>query len=564
MRALPLLLAVALAGCWTASETAVAPDAMQTARVVPFDPAEYRTPAEATDYIRTASYDETVDFVGALTNDHAFRMGFFGETAEGRQMPYAAWPIPGAPTGLVTDVGSLRQPGKTRVLVIGGIHAGEPAGKDAMLALLRDLAAGQHRPWADSLTLLVAPIYNADGAERVAFTNRPLQWGPLGGMGVRPNADGLDLNRDFMKAASPEGRAMVALMRDFDPHVVLDLHTTNGTAMGYHLTYAPGLHPDTPAAIDGDLRDRWLPSISADLLADDGMATYHYGNVPGAFGEEATAPRGWYSFSAQPRFSTNYAGLRGRYAILSEAYSYASFQDRVTVSRRFVEEILDRVWSQASLVRQRTADADRQSVVGETLAVRATWDALPQPVEILLGEVDTLRHPMSGEPMLARRDVRIPEVMPAFVRFAPSETVVAPESYVVHFGPHQQAVADLLDLHGVRYSRRAVWGVARQRFAIDSLSVASRPFQGVAMQEVFGRWVPVPAETGPMPRLAPALVVPVDQPLGRLVVVLLEPRSDDGVVAWAVVPPQELAAGASAPIERVPANARSTPARPRY
>ena len=552
MRAL-LLLAAALAGCVGTTGTAVVETGtVQRVEVIWFDPAEAWTPAEATDYARTASYDETVDFIGVLTNDHAFRVGFFGQTVEGRDMPYVAWPVPGTPTGLVTDVQTLRQPGKTRVLVIGGIHAGEPAGKDAMLALLRDLAAGQHRQWADSLTLLVAPIYNADGAERVAFTNRPLQWGPIGGMGVRPNADGLDLNRDFVKAASPEARAMIALMRDFDPHVVIDLHTTNGTAMGYHLTYAPGLHPDTPAAIDRDLRDRWLPSISDSLLAQDGYATYHYGNVPGAFGEPATAPRGWYSFSAQPRFSTNYAGLRGRYAILSEAYSYANFRDRVTASRRFVEEVLDRVWAEASHVRETTAAADRQSVVGKTLAVRATWDALPQPVEILLGEVDTLRHPTSGEPMLARRDVRIPETMPAFVRFAPSETAVAPSAYVIHHGPHQQAIADLLDLHGVRYSREAVWGVARQRFAVDSLRVAERPFQGVAMQEVYGRWVPVPAETGPMPRLAPALVVPVGQPLGRLAVTFLEPRSDDGVVAWAVVPLEALALGTFAPIERIP------------
>ena len=543
-----LIAGLAVAGC-----AGSRPENVVSAPYLVPDPGAFATPAEESGYTRTAGYAETTALLDALADARygggpGFHRATFGTTVEGRAMPLIVWGAESA------SADAVRQSGKTRVLVIGGIHAGEPAGKDAMLALLRDLAAGRHRRWADSLTLVVAPIYNADGAERVALGNRPLQWGPVAGMGVRPNADGLDLNRDFVKAASPEGRAMVALIRDLDPHVVLDLHTTNGTAMGYHLTYAPGLHPDTPAAIDRDLRERWLPSISASLLAEDGWATYHYGNVPGAFGEAATAPRAWYSFSAQPRFSTNYAGLRGRYAILSEAYSYASFRDRVAVSRRFVEEALDRVWAEAGLVRQRTAAADRQSVVGETLAVRAAYDALPEPAEVLLGEVDTLRHPASGEPMLARRDVRIPEAMPAFVRFAPSETVVAPESYVVRSGPHQQAVADLLDLHGVRYRREFVWGVARQRFAVDSVRVAARPFQGVRMQEAFGRWAPVAAEAGPMPRLAPALVVPVDQPLGRLAVALLEPRSDDGVVAWAIVPLDRLEV--SAPIERIPAPAR--------
>ena len=538
--ALVVTVVALVAGCRTTSVVPERP--MRTATTLPFSPSDYRTPAEASGYTRTASYQEVTEVLGWLSNDPAFRIGTFGTTVEGRAMPLVVWGADSA------DPAAVRQSGKTRVLVIGGIHSGEPAGKDAMLALLRDLAGGAHAEWADSLALVVAPIYNADGAERVAYDHRPYQWGPTAGMGVRPNAQGLDLNRDFMKAASPEARAMIGLIRDLDPHVVLDLHTTNGTVMGYHLTYAPGLSPDTPPAVDADLRDRWLPSISAALLAQDDYATYHYGNVPGAFGEPATAPRAWYSFSAQPRFSTNYAGLRGRYAILSEAYSYASFQERVDVSRRFVEETLDQVWAQASLVRARTDAADRQSAVGQTVTLRTTWDALPQPVEVLLGAVDTLRHPVTGDPMYARRDVRTPETMPAFVRFAASESTAAPASYVVRAGPAQRAIRDLLDLHGVRYTTGPVPASGRQRFVVDSVSVAARPFQNVLMQEVHGAWQATPAE-----RIAGALVVPVDQPLGRLAAVLLEPRSEDGVVAWAVVPASALAPGGSVPIERIPA-----------
>ncbi len=417
-----------------------------------------------------------------------------------------------------------------------------------MLELLRDLAVGEHAAWADSLVLMVAPIYNADGNERVGYDNRPYQLGPVDGMGVRANAGGLDLNRDFMKLASPEARALVGLIRDADPHVVVDLHTTNGTQMGYHLTYAPGLSPSTPAAIDADLFDRWLPAVSDALLASDDFATYHYGNVPGAFGEEAAAPRGWYSFSAQPRFSTNYVGLRGRYGILSESYSYAPYAERVAVSRRFVEEIVDRVWSEASRVRERAAQADAERVAGREVAVRATWRALPRPVEILLGEVDTLAHPVTGAPMLRRRDVRTPEVMPAYVRFGPEETVTAPEAYVVR-AEAADAVADLLDAHGVTY-RRGPLPAGRQRFRLDSVQTAERVFQDVRQQEVFGAWVAAPA--GP-PDGAPeaGLVVPVDQPLGHVVVMLMEPRSDDGLVAWGVL--ADALARGRLPVERVPA-----------
>ena len=72
------------------------------------------------------------------------------------------------------------------------------------------------------------------------------------------------------------------------------------------------------------------------------------------------------------------------------------------------------------------------------------------------------------------------------------------------------------------------------------------------MREVSGQWYPSPPSSSPAGEAS--LIVPVDQPLGRLAVVLLEPRSDDGVVAWGIVPDLvELPGGGrSVPIERIP------------
>ena len=541
---------VGLAGC--SAGTPSVPAALRASpAVAPL------TRAEASGYTATSSYDDVVAFLDTLATLRVYKthtppapphhLTTFGETAEGRSLPLLVWGAPGS------DAASIRATGKTRVLVFANIHAGEVAGKEAALMLARELVHRRHDAWADSLVVLLAPIYNADGNERVAYGNRPRQLGPVDGMGQRPNAQGLDLNRDFMKLRAPESRALVGLMRDVDPHVVVDLHTTNGTFMGYHLTYAPGLSPNTPQAISADLYDRWLPAISDAILASNDWATYHYGNVPGAFGEASSAPRGWYSFSAQPRFSTNYAGLRNRYAILSEAYSYATFEERVGVSKRFVEEILNQAWANASRVRQTVQAADRESIVGRELAVRTTFAQLPRPVAILLGAVDTVAHPVTGDPMYQRRDVRQPEAMPAFVRFRASESVVAPQAYTVPTtAPGAADVRDLLAAHGIAFDTTFVWGVDRERFVVDSVVVAQRAFQNVRQQEPFGAWQAVAAETGPMPRLAPSLRIPVDQPLGRLVVALFEPRSDDSVLAWSLLPLGEIRAGDRLPIERIP------------
>ncbi len=110
----------------------------------------------------------------------------------------------------------------------------------------------------------------ASRSERISLTNRPGQNGPLGGMGQRPNAQGLDLNRDHMKVESPEARSLVGLLNAYDPHVGVDLHTTNGTRHAYHLTYSPPLNPNTHPAIDILLRGDWLPAVTEAIRAADG------------------------------------------------------------------------------------------------------------------------------------------------------------------------------------------------------------------------------------------------------------------------------------------------------
>ncbi len=537
--------ATLLAGCSAGRLPRVSPEPLPT-RAERSGYTETSTHADVLAFLRAARERSRATVEAGHATD-SLRTVTFGVTGEGRALPLVVWGAPSA------TAASARATGKTRVLVFANIHAGEVDGKEAMLELVRALADGEHAEWADSLVLMIAPIYNADGNERIDVGNRPGQLGPDAGMGQRPNAAGYDLNRDFMRLAAPESRALVALLRDWDPHVVVDLHTTNGSVVGYQLTYAPPLSPDTPPAIVRLLRDEWLPAITDTLLATDDLATWHYGNVPGSFGEPVTVPRGWYSFSGQPRYSNNYVGMRGRLGMLSESYSYAPYRERILASRRFVEEVIAQTYRHATRVRRVAEAADAMPVAGQSFALRSTFAALDQPHAVLLGAVDTVAHPATGEPrLMQRRDVRTPETMPAFLRFEATETTVAPAAYAVLFGPHQQAVRDLLDAHGIRYDLGTTWGQRRERFVVDSVRVATEPRLNVSSQEVWGRWRPIAAEPGGPPRLAASLIVPTDQPLGRLVVALLEPRADDGVVAWGLVSVGELAPGDELPIERLP------------
>jgi hypothetical protein len=475
-----------------------------------------------TEYRETSRYDDVMVFLRNVADaSPAVHLSDFGYSFEGRVLPLA----------VVGDVAAatpaaVLATGKTRVFIQANIHAGEVCGKEAMLMLLRDVARGEHAEWMDSLVLLVAPIYNADGNERVHLTNRPRQHGPVGGMGQRPNAQGFDLNRDHIKLDAPEARSLVRLMNEYDPHVAIDLHTTNGTRHGYHLTYAPPLHPNTDAAITDLLRAEWLPAATAYLERSEGWYSYYYGN---AFRPDWAPARGWFTFDHRPRFNNNYVGLRNRFAILSEAYSYAPFEERVIATLRFVEGAVQFAHANASRIRRTVSDADARGVLGAQLAVRATFDRSATPVEILMGEVDQERNPYSGEIILRRRNLTRVEAMDEYGKFTATEEERVPSAYFVP--------ADLTELleklaaHGVQsfplgHDARMVV----QEFRIDSSTTASREFQQHRERTLFGAYQEVN-------RVLPAgtVMIPVDQPLGRLVFYLLEPRSDDGFVNWNVL-----------------------------
>ena len=115
--------------------------------------------------------------------------------------------------------------------------------------LARRLVSGDLKPLAKQLVILIAPNYNADGNEKVNVQNRTAQNGPVAGVGTRENGKGLDLNRDYMKLETAEARALVGLMNKWDPHVLVDLHTTNGSYHAFHLTYSPILNPNADSRL---------------------------------------------------------------------------------------------------------------------------------------------------------------------------------------------------------------------------------------------------------------------------------------------------------------------------
>jgi hypothetical protein len=482
------------------------------------------TRAEATGFRETSLHADVMRFVAALAErrDPRLHVESFGRSPGGRDLPL-----------LVLSKDGLRSPAEARrsgrpvVLMLDGIHPGEVEGKEASLALVRDLLAGRHPDWLDQIVLLVVPLFNPDGNDALDPANRRLDLKQLAGqpgpmVGTRTQSHGINLNRDYLRQAAPEMRLLQqGVCIPWAPDLTIDNHATNGSVHRFHMTV------DVPHTIESGraepiamMRDRLVPEVMA-AVRRRGFDSGWYGNfvederVLDARGEvDPTTPvgLGWVTYPHHPRFGSNYRGLTNRLDLLLECYSYLPFEERVQTASAWQIETLNWAANHAAPIRELVAASARPP---DRIAVRYRLEPTATPIEILT------RSPrdFSGEPVTL--------TIPHHARFVGTTVVDRPRAYLV-----PPAIAGLLRQHGLQVEPAA--GVHDVEVArITSLAAE----HGRAILEA-ARVGEVAVEWHEAARQVPEgwSRVATDQPLGAIAVYLCEPESDDGVVENGVAP----------------------------
>ncbi len=430
--------------------------------------------------------------------------------------------------------GHVDEGSAVRALVVANIHAGEVEGKEAVQQLLREFALGQHSELLDRFVLYFVPIYNADGNEKVTTKNRIEQNGP-DAVGERANAQGLDLNRDFVKAEAPETRALLTAIHKIDPHLLFDLHTTDGSWHGYDLTYAPSLSTNCDGQIAALTRALLNDATAALLARSSPIRTFDYGNFETRDWDGGGAPssqdgvRGWWSYDHRARYVVNGFGLRNRIGILSEAYSNAPFAARIQSTRAFVLACLHATHARAAETLRATSAADARLVDRpEPIAFGyQTGFAPPERLDVLVGDCQRI-------PLADGRGIRfaalpdhVVEAMPVFRSFRSSVQIELPEAWVLPSPP--AAVVAALRVHGIEFRILEISEpVTAREFGVAKKRKPKRPYQGhqeLVLEGAYGL---------PVQRVLPPGTLWIDarQPLARLAATLLEPLSEDSVSTW--------------------------------
>jgi len=482
------------------------------------------TTAERSGFHRTGRYDEVIALCGAFQQRYpkAARCFSFGTTPEGRPMQALAVSTSGALTPEAANAAALPV-----MLVQGGIHAGEIDGKDAGFLLVREALEGKlRRDLLARQVLLFVPVFNVDGHERFGAWNRPNQRGPEQ-MGWRTTAQNYNLNRDYVKADTPEMQAMLQLEDAWDPVATIDLHVTDGAKFEHDVSIqVEPLHAGDAAlrAAGMALRD----GVIARLAARGSLPLPFYPS----FVEGDNPASGFTDGVATPRFSNGYFQLRNRFGMLVETHSWKDYPTRVAITHDAILALLELMDAHGADWRRMVHEADARAAALAGTEVPLDWKATDRVRTVDFRGYAYTRTPsdVSGA-LMTRYDEATPQVwhLPMRDEVVPDHVAVAPAAGYLVPAAHAAWVGAKLRQHGIafRVVDHPLPQAAIEAFRADTATFADDSFEGHQRLTVTGAWRPEREDL-----VAGALFVPIAQPRARLVMALLEPMAPDALLQW--------------------------------
>ncbi len=485
---------------------------------------DWLTYYEKSGFTKTPRYAETIEYCKRLDKASPWvKYTSFGVSPQGRDLPLVILSRDG-----FFDPAKAARSGKAILLIQSGIHSGEIDGKDASLMLMRDIAiTKQYAKLLENTILLFVPIFSVDAHERFGPHNRINQNGPEE-MGWRVNAQNLNLNRDYMKADTPEMRAMLKLFSAWLPDLYVDCHVTDGIDLQYDVTYAAELGGNIDNGVSMWIKNKLLPeSLPKVEAAGHPIFWYVFPR------EENDLSKGMSAGAATPRFSTGYAALQNRPSVLIETHMLKPYKTRVNATYHLLKAMIECVNNDPVSLRTAVRAADNATVqAGETYDVMKTLPflfAVSEKSEMrkFLG-IKSRTEPsfISGGDRRIYTGEPVEMTVPFFEDVIVTDSVSIPLAYLVP--PEWKFVADILNVHGIAYQHlRSPVSVEVQSYKFFDVKFKERPYEG-RQGATYKTELITDARSYPKG----TFVVRTNQRAAKVAMHLLEPKSGDSFVAW--------------------------------
>jgi len=489
--------------------------------VINFAYSQWQTFYEKSDHLETPPYLETIKYTKKMARQSSLaNYRSFGTSPQGRDLPLLIVDKDG-----LTDPVSIREKGRLIVLIEAGIHSGEIEGKDAGFLIFRDLLFFEKNlHWLDRISFLFIPILNVDGHERFSPYGRINQNGPKE-MGWRTTAQNLNLNRDFLKADTPEMQAWLKLYQLWLPEFFIDIHTTDGADFQYPITYAVENKGNMAPPVTRWLNESYINQLE-EMMKDAGAPTRSYV----FFRRKHDVQSGLLSWVATPRFSQGYTALHNRPGLLVETHMLKDYKTRVEATVAILKSTFD-LLEKEHLNLIKAIMASEEHVVGDdfqnspfTLRWMMNGDSVM--VDFLGFEYEKKESTLSGGQWYRYSDRTTTMKVPFFNGQKPVVFSKVPQVYIIP--PEWQTVINRLQTHGVEMVKlNKDVKLKIQTYRFEDIKFSSSPYEGRFSPRF--NMIEITEE-----RLIPAgsMVIPLRQNRAPLIMHALEPEGRDSFLAW--------------------------------
>jgi len=414
-----------------------------------------------------------------------------------------------------------RRQNKVVILIINGIHPGEPDGVDASMLLLRDLRDGKTR-MPNNVVLAVIPLYNIGGALNRNSFSRVNQDGPES-YGFRGNAQNLDLNRDFTKNDSRDAHSFVQLFHWLNPDILIDNHVSDGADYQHTITLISTQWNKLGGQTGKFLHDIFDPALYGSI-EKKGWPMCPYVNF-----EEGDIGNGWVAFYDSPRYSSGYAALFHTISYISETHMLKPFAVRVHVTHALMQSIIE----QSSRYAKEIIEKRKQDIADDLQKKEFTlsWKPDTSRFDTILFRGYTASYKLSditGQQRLFYDHNRpFEKKIRLYDYFSGEDLVKAPKAYLIPRGWHE--VVELLKENGVQVQQLLRDSIMQvETYHIDAYKASPYAYE----KHHRNTDVKVSAQVQSIKFLRGDYLIYTNQSTKRFLVEMLEPTGDDSYFSW--------------------------------